>query len=203
MDLKEILAKIRAAAGEEITPKIEGFLKSIEAELSSLTDDLKAANAESKERKLKIRELTGQLEETSEKVKEYEGKANDPASKQELETLKQFKADVFKQRRAAFASDFAPVIKHPNFEKAKDQFKLPKPSETGEYDFTKMADADIEHNLAKLSEYQAIGYFAAEQQPGPGGFNGPRNSGGGNEPPAIKTAADLQAHLATQLKQYK
>jgi predicted nucleic acid-binding Zn-ribbon protein len=121
MEIKEILAKIKAAVGEEITPKIEGLLKNIEAEFSSVTDDLKAANAESKERKLKLREMQTQLDEAGEKVKGLEGKANDPAQKQELDALKQFKADVLKVRRESFSGEFAKIAKHPNFEKAKEQ----------------------------------------------------------------------------------
>jgi len=202
MDVKEILAKIRAAAGEEIAPKIDGLLGNIEAEFTNITDDLKAANAESKERKLKIRELTGQLEEAGEKVKEYEGKVNDPALKQEFDALKQFKADVLKGRRDSFAGEFAKIIKHPNFEKAKEQFKLPKPTEAGEYDFSKSADADIEHNLAKMAEYQKIGFFGEEQPAGGTGFNLPRNQGG-EQPPTIKSAQDLQAYMAKQLATYK
>jgi predicted nucleic acid-binding Zn-ribbon protein len=202
MDVKEILAKIKAAAGEEIAPKIDGLLKSVEAEFATITDDLKAANAESKERKLKIRELTGQLEETGEKVKEYEGRVNDPALKQEFDALKQFKADVLKGRRESFAGEFAKITKHPNFEKAKEQFRLPKPTESGEYDFTKAADADIEHNMQKMSEYQKIGFFGEEQPAGGSGFNLPRNQGG-EQPPVIKSAQDLQAHLAKQLSTYK
>lgn len=202
MDVKELLAKIKAAVGEENAPKIDGLLKSVEAEFSSLSDDLKAANAESKERKLKIRELTGQLEETGEKVKEFEGKVNDPALKQELDALKQFKADVLKGRRDSFAGEFAKITKHPNFEKAKEQFRLPKPTEAGEYDFTKAADADIEHNLAKMAEYQKIGFFAHEQQDGGSGFNLPRNQGG-EQPPKITSAQDLQTYMAKQLATYK
>lgn len=202
MDVKEILAKIKAAAGEEIAPKIDGLLKSVEAEFATITDDLKAANAESKERKLKIRELTGQLEETGEKVKEYEGRVNDPALKQEFDALKQFKSDVLKGRRESFAGEFAKITKHPNFEKAKEQFRLPKPTESGEYDFTKAADADIEHNMQKMSEYQKIGFFGEEQPAGGSGFNLPRNQGG-EQPPVIKSAQDLQAHLAKQLSTYK
>jgi predicted nucleic acid-binding Zn-ribbon protein len=202
MDVKEILAKIKAAAGEEIAPKIDGLLKSVEAEFATITDDLKAANAESKERKLKIRELTGQLEETGEKVKEYEGRVNDPALKQEFDALKQFKADVLKGRRESFVGEFAKITKHPNFEKAKEQFRLPKPTESGEYDFTKAADADIEHNMQKMSEYQKIGFFGEEQPAGGSGFNLPRNQGG-EQPPVIKSAQDLQAHLAKQLSTYK
>ncbi len=202
MEFKEILAKIKAAVGEEISPKIEGLLKSVEAEFSSITDDLKAANAESKERKLKIRELTTQLDEAGEKVKGLEGKANDPAQKQELDALKQFKADVLKVRRESFSGEFAKIAKHPNFEKAKEQFKLPKPSESGEYDFSKAADADIEHNLAKMAEYHKIGFFGeAQSQPG-AGFNLPRQGGNG-EPPKIQNSGDLQAHIAAQMAKFK
>lgn len=202
MEIKEILAKIKAAVGEEITPKIEGLLKNIEAEFSSVTDDLKAANAESKERKLKLREMQTQLDEAGEKVKEFEGKVNDPAQKQELDALKQFKADVLKVRRESFSGEFAKIAKHPNFEKAKEQFKLPKPSESGEYDFTKASDADIEHNLAKMAEYNKIGFFGETEQLPAGGFNLPRQGGSG-EPPKIQNTGDLQAHIAAQMAKFK
>lgn len=200
-DLKDVLAKIRAAVGEETTPKIDGLLKQIEAGFANVADDLKAANAESKERKLKIRDLTGQLDDATTRAKEFEGKANNPDQAKELADLKQFKIETMKQRRAVFADDFKAVVKHANFEKAKDQFKLPQASETGEYDFSKMADADIEHNLGKLAEYQKIGFFAGDAQAN-GAFNMPRNSQ--TPPPAApKTREELQAHVAAQMSRYK
>jgi len=202
MDLDEVLEQLLNEIPEENRDKAEKLVGQLAGEWNGLIDDLKAANAESKERKLKIRELTGQLEEAGEKVKEYEGKVNDPALKQEFDALKQFKADVLKGRRDSFAGEFAKIIKHPNFEKAKEQFKLPKPTEAGEYDFSKSADADIEHNLAKMAEYQKIGFFGEEQPAGGTGFNLPRNQGG-EQPPTIKSAQDLQAYMAKQLATYK
>ena len=204
MDLKEVLAKIKAAAGEEAAPKIDSLLRQVEAEFATIADDLKAANAESKERKLKLRELQTQLDEAGEKVKDYEGKVNDPALKQELEALKQFKGDVLKARRGTFAAEFGEVVKHANFEKAKEQFKLPKPSDSGEYDYTKLSDADIEHNMAKLDEYRKIGFFAAETAPPPGGpYNLPRSTGTQTPTKAPRTPEELQASIAQQLAQYK
>lgn len=204
MDIKEIMAKIKAAAGEDVSPKIESFLRQIEAEFATVADDLKAANAESKERKLKLRELQTQLDEAGEKVKDYEGKVNDPALKQELETLRQFKGDVLKARRGTFSAEFGDVTKHANFDKAKEQFKLPKPTDAGEYDFSKLSDADIEHNMAKLDEYRKIGYFAADPVPPPAGpYNMPRSSGSVQPPRAPRTPEELQAHIAQQLSQYK
>jgi len=202
MDLDEVLEQLLNEIPEENRDKAEKLVGQLAGEWNGLIDDLKAANAESKERKLNIRELTGQLEEAGEKVKEYEGKVNDPALKQEFDALKQFKADVLKGRRDSFAGEFAKIIKHPNFEKAKEQFKLPKPTEAGEYDFSKSADADIEHNLAKMAEYQKIGFFGEEQPAGGTGFNLPRNQGG-EQPPTIKSAQDLQAYMAKQLATYK
>jgi len=202
MDIKDVLAKIKAAAGEEITPKIDGLLKSIENEFASMGDDLKAANAESKERKLKIRELSGQLEEASDKVKDLDGKANNPDLAKEMADLKQFKADVLKTKRAAFSGEFATVAKHPNFEKAKEQFKLPKPADDGTFDFTKATDEEIAHNVAKLEEYRKIGYFAEEQKPTPG-FNGPRNNGQPDAGPKEATREGLNQFIAAGIQRYK
>lgn len=204
MEIKEILAQIRAAAGEDAAPKISGLLQRVEAEFAAVTDDLKAANAESKERKLKLRDLQTQLEEATGKVTEYEAKVNNPETAQELASLKQFKSDVLKARRATFAADFAPVLKHANFEKAKEQFRLPKPAEDGTIDLSKIPDADIEHNLAKLAEYRAIGLFSdAAAAPPAGAFNMPRNGGSGAPPKLDGTEGGLAAHIASQMQHYK
>lgn len=202
MDLDEALEQLLEEIPEENRGKAEKIIGQVADEWNGLIDDLKAANAESKERKLKLREMQTQLDEAGEKVKEFEGKVNDPAQKQELDALKQFKADVLKVRRESFSGEFAKIAKHPNFEKAKEQFKLPKPSESGEYDFTKAADADIEHNLAKMAEYNKIGFFGETEQSPAGGFNLPRQGGSG-EPPKIQNTGDLQAHIAAQMAKFK
>jgi hypothetical protein len=200
-NLTEILAKIRAAVGEESTPKIDGLLKQIEAGFASVADDLKAANAESKERKIKIRDLTGQLDDATLKVKDLDGKANNPDLAKEMADLKQFKADALKTKRAAFSGEFATVAKHPNFEKAKEQFKLPKPADDGTFDFSKSTDEEIAHNMAKLDEYRKIGYFE-EQKPAPG-FNGPRNNGQPDAGPKEATREGLNQFIAAGMQRYK
>lgn len=204
MDFKEIFAKIRAALGEEAAPKIEGLLKQVEAEVNSIADDLKAANAESKERKLKIRDLTGQIEDAGAKLKDAEGKLNNPDQVKELTDLKKFKADVLKKRKDGFADEFGKIVKLPQFEKAKDLFKLPKPNDAGEFDFSKMSDEDIDHNLAKVAELQKIGFFGDDQQPPAGGpFNLPRQTQQPPDAPKEATREGLQQHVASMMGRYK
>lgn len=200
MDVKQILSQIREAVGAEIEPKIKGFLSQLESGYNDLSDDLKAANAESKERKLKLRDLTAQHDEATAKLKDLETKTNDPKVADELTSLRTFKTETLKRQKDSLIADLGKIEKHPAYAKAKDLFKLPKPDKDGKVDLTKMSDDELEHNVGKLAELNKLGLFAdATPQPG-SPFNLPRNTDGSGAPPAIKNRDDLFAAQSAILK---
>jgi hypothetical protein len=191
MDAKQIISQIREAVGAELEPKIKGFLSQLESGYNDLSDDLKAANAESKERKLKLRELTAQHEEAIAKLKDVESKTNDPKVAEEMAALKTFRTETLKRQKDSLILDLGKIEKHPAYEKAKDLFKLPKPDKDGKVDLTKMSDDELVHNINKLSELNKLGLFENVGAPPADPFNMPRNPDGTGKPPTIRNRDDL------------
>lgn len=202
MDLQKILDQIRSKLGEK-TPEIESFLKQIEANHNEISEDLKAANGESKTRKLKIRELEQLIEDSKSEIENLKKKTDDPIIKQELEALRSFKADLVKKQRETFIAEFDKVKGHANFEKAKDLFKLPKAKDDGSLDLTKLKDDEIDFNVAKLAELQKLDYFGQINQQNPPPFNNMRTNTPGDPNVAnISNKGDLENIIKQAAKVY-
>jgi chromosome segregation ATPase len=164
---KEAISKIREALGED-TSKVETFLKAIESDyskfevdLSDATETIKHVNTESKGRKLKIRELEGNLEDKeseiellkkSDKSEEVEG------LRAKLKTFEDAEAEKVKAKGEAFIAKFDKLKDHADWDKAKDKFLVPK-EEDGKYDWTKLDINEVAKNADKLAEYQSLGHF--------------------------------------------
>lgn len=202
MDLQKILDQIRSKLGEK-APEIESFLKQIETIHNDANEDLKAANGESKTRKLKIRELEQLIEDSKLELENLKKKTDDPAVKQELESLRAFKADLVKKQRETFIAEFEKVKGHANFEKAKDLFKLPKAKDDGSLDLTKLKDDEIDFNVAKLAELQKLDYFGQINQQNPPPFNSMRTNTQGDPNVAnINSKGDLESIFKQAAKVY-
>jgi hypothetical protein len=162
MDIKEVVQEIRTRLGEEELPKVETYLKEIERNFLSVVDDLKAANAESKSRKLKLRELQEQLENVQAEAEKLKDTSALDELKKENEQLKEFQKQIFNQNKEKFMKEFSEIAKHPAFEKIKDKIKLPEPD--GEnWKFESLTDEDVQYNLQKLNEYKELGIFETKQ----------------------------------------
>lgn len=224
--IDELISQIEAKVGEEVLPKVQADLKklqkaysNVEADKAEAEESYKKVVAESMSRKKEIRDLKAQIVEKDGEIKELtENKGGDleklqadfeklKAEKTELET---FKAETeeklkseFEKRKTAFVSDFGKITSHKNFDAAKGKFKLPKPNDKGEYDFSKTEDADMEHNISKLAEYNDLGFFASDgkktkphnemnKEPEPGAIDWTRVETGDDIKGAIRTIAQNQ-----------
>jgi len=155
MDIKALLAQVRQQLGDEAVAKVGTVLKEIETGVEDLVDSLKAANAESKARKTKIRELEdikSEMEEQLEKLKKEQ-------NAEELAALREFKQKTLNSQRVSLGKQIEQISKHPNFPKAEKLLKLPEADAKGNRDYTKMSDEDLEFNLAKLQELNELEYF--------------------------------------------
>jgi len=156
MDIKALLAKIRQQIGDEAVAKVSSVLKEIETGVEDLADSLSTANTESKNRKIKIRELEGAKGDFEGQLETLKKENNS----EELKTLREFKQNSLNSQRDNFSKEIEKISKHPNFVKAETLLKLPAPDAKGVRDFSKIADADLEFNMSKLSELNALDYFA-------------------------------------------
>jgi len=158
MDIKALLARVRQEIGDETVAKVSSVLKEIETGVEDLVDSLKAANAESKNRKTKIRELEeakADLETQMETLK----KEN---NSEELKALRDFKQGYLQTQRDNLSKEIEKISKHPNFAKAEKLLKLPAADSKGVRDYSKMSDADLEFNATKLQELNSLEYFSSD-----------------------------------------
>ena len=166
---KEAISKIREALGEE-SPKVETFLKAIESdyskfdvELDDLRETVKHVNTESKQRKLKIRELEGELEDANEKVETAKGEDKSEeleALKTKLKSYDDAEAEKVKSKAKGFIDKYEALKVHADWDKAKDKFKIADPvkdDKGGKLDWDSMDINEVAKNADKLSEYQGIG----------------------------------------------
>lgn len=180
MTIKDMLAQVRAKLTDEQLSEVGSVLKSLENEVEELAASLSAANRESKERKIKLRELSEKLEnyeldleKWQKQAEEYKQKLENPEYKDELEQLRSFKTSYFKKQRESFLKSWEQISKHPKFEKAKYKFVLPEETEDGKLAWDKLDDEAMERNISVLNDLNELDYFALEDgRPAPSPVKG-------------------------------
>jgi hypothetical protein len=155
MDIKALLAQVRQLIGDEAVAKISSVLKEIETGVEDLVDSLKTANTESKNRKIKIRELEDSKSDLEGQLETLKKENN----AEELTTLREFKQKSLTSQRESLGKQIETISKHPNFAKAEKLLKLPAADAKGVRDYSKMPDADLEFNVSKLQELNDLDYF--------------------------------------------
>lgn len=155
MDIKALLAQVRQLIGDEAVAKISSVLKEIETGVEDLVDSLKTANTESKNRKIKIRELEDSKSDLEGQLETLKKENN----AEELTTLREFKQKTLTSQRESLGKQIETISKHPNFAKAEKLLKLPAADAKGVRDYSKMPDADLEFNVSKLQELNDLDYF--------------------------------------------
>lgn len=183
--IKEILAEVRESLTDEELSKVSTMLKEIERTADNIVDDLKSANAESKSRKLKIRELEKEIDTLKEQGSELE------TIKKEMEELKSYKEkyEEYQQKQIQTKkNEWEEKLKlltvpedDPNyqkFQKIREKFILPEKEEELTIDV-------IEKNLERFSLLETAGLFGGSKEIP----ENPQGSGGGTH--KIKDPLDL------------
>jgi len=197
---KEAISKIREALGED-SSKVETHLKAIESDYSKFTVDLeelqdtiKHVNTESKQRKLKIRELEGELEDAKTETETLKGKDMSEEVKTLTAKVKVYEdaeAEKVKLKAKGFIDKYDKLKVHADWDKAKDKFKIADPikdDKDGKLDWGSLDINEIAKNADKLNEYQGIGLLG-EANPGSEAKAGTRKT----EPaPGVFTEKDFQ-----------
>ena len=162
---KEAISKIREALGED-SSKVEAHLKVIEGDyskfevdLSDLQDTIKHVNTESKTRKLKIRELEGNLEDKEAEMETLKGKDMTEEVKilqTKLKGYEDTEAEKVKTKAQGFIDKYDKLKDHADWDTCKGKFKIPVEKD-GKLDWESMDINDVAKNADGLTEYIGIG----------------------------------------------
>lgn len=196
----EILESVKSNLAEDQSAKINPFLKELEAEFNDVLDSLKAANAESKNRKLKLRELEAEKEDFESKIAELTTKTDTSHLETELNELREYKAKVFNDSKTQFVERFNNIVQHPNFKKAASEFNLPeKNGET--FDWEKLDEDKMRQNIETLSKLDKLEYFSQQNVYRPNGSKF-QDVDTTNDRTEIKNRNDIKNLLASGLENY-
>lgn len=165
MDIAKLTDRIKSEVDKDKLEAITPVLKEIEIGVVSLIENVKDASAESKARKLKIREMQSQINDMDVDIDDLRKKADTSELLAQLKELETFKAGVQEETRQSFLNRFNTVKEDPRFEKASTFLKLPEAGENGEMDFENISNEDMAHNLTELKKLDQLDYFSNEEKP--------------------------------------
>ena len=173
-----LLDQVRSKVSPEELDKVGSLLEQVKSRVKGHGDSWHATLAETMDRKEKLREY----DRTIEKLNDELAKANSKLEtfdttelEQERDTYKEKYNSAFERLRKSLETSFDKIKDHPKWEKAQSQFKLPEIKDD-KYDWGSLKPEDIEYNISKFDELQALEYFEISQTPGgpEGGKEQPR-----------------------------
>jgi len=201
MSIKESIDQVRSQLPDEALSKVGSVLENIKTEVQETEDRLSAANTESRNRKIKLREYETKIEDYDVRITELQGKVDsfdDTSLKTEVEQYKNKYNNLIGNQKQSFISSFEQIKIHPNFETAKSRFVIPDEKD-GKPDWESMDVETLEKNLSALNDLNQLNYFATKNEP----FPNVNNSKGGHpsslldaytaEIGACKTAGEIEA----------
>ena len=163
MAIKELIDQVRSQISSEDSEKVGILLEQIKNEASDLQSSKAAVDTESKNRRIKLRELESEIEGLKIERDDFKTKYDsfdDSPLKQRLQELESKYSSSLQTQVRSFQTFFDSVKDHPKFEKAKSRFKIPE-GDNGALDFSKLAPEDIEHNISVQNDLQQLEYFEA------------------------------------------
>jgi len=180
MQIKDIIAQVRAKMPAEVPAEINTLLSEIEREGETLLADRTAANNESKERKGKIRELEANIEAQKAELEAATKKAADiEKEKTELRSYKD-KWEVAKaERETANKTKWDDIKKKFDVKETDKEFdqiaKLKK-----YYTLTDDPTPEqVEQNLNMANQHSELGLFSISGNPPPNTPRGTEDNPGG------------------------
>ena len=181
--MKQEIAQIRAAFDQEdnkIPVEVESSLKKIEKSYDDLqvqitnasdknakqVEDYGELYKESKKRQTRVKELELELETE----KDAKDKILKDTKHEDYDELVKYKSDNEallaegkEKTRKQFIKVHEEIKEHDDYEKAKDNFKLPEDKD-GKLDWTEISDDDMVLNMQKLTEQQGYGLFGGQSE---------------------------------------
>jgi len=175
MDIDKATSEITGYFKDDTPESIKTTLENVKREFGSMQIALKAANEDAKNRRHQATEYREKLEQAElqisklsddTKLKEMQADFQNKLkiANDESEKLKESQKQLFGIFRKEFETDFQEIAKHENFEKVKNNIKIPK-IENNKFLFETLTDNDIIFNREKLAEYRALGLFEGIKKP--------------------------------------
>jgi hypothetical protein len=163
---KALLAKIKvhAVANEGSEDEFGLLMTQLEVDGTDTLNELTTAESEAIVRKKKVRAQEKKLQDQDIEIEEFKEAQKNDTTQAELKELREYKSTTVKSQIGTFGTTLATISKHANFDKAKKYLKLPEPDADGNYDVTKMDEADLTHNLAELGKLNDLSYFGGNGQ---------------------------------------
>ena len=165
MDIAKLTDRIKSEVDKDKYEVITPILKEIEVGVISLIENVKDASAESKARKLKIREMQTTIGDMDVDIDELRKKSDTSELTAQIKDLEVFKSGVQEETRISFLNRFNTVKDDPRFEKASAFLKLPEVGEDGKLNFSDTSNDDIAHNLTELKKLDQLDYFSETEKP--------------------------------------
>jgi hypothetical protein len=182
--VEQYLSTIRSKLSDEELSKVSSILDDIKVEAdnlirtnTNLESDLKSTEAESIERKKKIRtELEPaiqdkdiKIEELEKKITTLEGGSNEVQD--ELTNLRGFKATVIKTQKANFIQRYESLKEHPKLETALKvkNIVVPEKDDKGMVKWDDLKEEQVESNILAFNELDQLGFFKGDGEPPPDG----------------------------------
>ena len=138
---------------------IEGDYSKFNVEMEDLRDTIKHVNTESKQRKLKIRELEGNLEDKDTEMETLKGKDQSEEVKTlqtKLKGYEEAEVEKIKTKAQGFIDKYDKLKDHADWETCKSKFKIPEEKD-GKLDWDSVDINDVAKNADGLTEYIGIG----------------------------------------------
>ena len=163
--LRSILDRVRSKIPDEALSEVSSDLKAIESGYLEVSDSAKVASSESKDRKLKLRELNDELEnikierdDWKKKFDEYD----DTDLKKERDTYKQKYQNFLEDQKSAFQDFFKKASSSDAWKRVADEYKIPD-KEGDEYKWESLDPDALENNISKMNYHNKLGLFETQQ----------------------------------------
>jgi hypothetical protein len=161
MAIRELVDQVRSQVSSEDLEKVGVLLETIKNEATVLQEKKAAVDTESKDRRLKNRELEQTNETLIIERDEWKNKFeshDDTEIKQERDQYKNKYTELLKGQKTAFVGYIEKVKDDPRFENVKDEYHFPEKKDD-KYDWESLSDEHLESNIAKANYHQKIEYF--------------------------------------------
>ncbi len=202
MAIKDLVDQVRSQISSEDSEKVSVLLEQIKNEATNLIASKAAVDSEAKDRRIKNREYESQVQGLEIERDEWKNKVeafDDAPLHAELAKLKEKYNGVIVNQAKSFEVYYNSIKDHPNFEKAKNRFKLPA-GDNGELDFSKLSPEDTEHNINAKSDLQQLEYFGDIKPASPA--TGKTIIVDGKTIPSIEEAQELKERFGSTHPKY-
>lgn len=158
--IKRNLDNIKSGLDEEQREAVGQYISQIKYAAEGMEQDRNALYKESVSRKEKLRENEDKLEKLESEKQELQDTDKVQELQSQIDEYKQFKDQVYQQRKESYKKKVANLMEHDNFEKVKNKIVIPDKNDDDELVFGEDIDNEqIDNSLSKVQEYEELGLF--------------------------------------------